>query len=413
MARGRRLSAFLVVPVVLLCLVSTATQAAAQGFKPAGNYRDSFSRASFSFQPADSSQTSVDFSIFRQTVVALAPADPSNSSDSANLFLSVSTDFFFGQPSFNCFVNLANPADFVVTTGAKSASLHTTIPQASCNGASSDVTLDVTWTGSGPIQSTNTSSRFSCNGYTGETQSSDTNNAGSATFDVTGLAAPITSTAPQVFDLSTGLEHVQGQVPPDSCRGSIGRGAGRPTPAAGNYHTTLQEAGTFFFSSDFTTVLFLLVDLNTNTSNPLVGSSTSSTQTTVSLTFNSPSGSVGGCFIVDSSAFTVSGASTAHLKTDLSLAQTCGGPNPFASAFGIDAVWTATSPPATTTTDSQYACLGYHFQTNFTQTVSSAGDVTLSMPGFSSTLTGSSDLGFNDTRTHADGVASFDCGFRG
>jgi hypothetical protein len=275
--------------------------------------------------------------------------------------------------------------------------------------------VDVTWTGSGPIQSTTGSNRFSCGGYRDESQGTDSNNAGSATFNITGLTTPVTPTNAQVFHFGSSMEHAQGAVPPDTCRGGVGRGAGRQTPTAGNYHTNFQTANTNFFSSDGQTSLFLFVSRNTSTSNPVTGASTSADETVLDFTLFTPDGNVGGCFVIDTADFTP-GESTASVHTVLTSATpACGGgtnsisPDP----FPIDVSWAGTAPVATTETNSQYACLNYHFQTSTVQVVDNDVEAQVSMPGLSENLPNSSTIGSIDMRTHADGTPASGCFFRG
>jgi hypothetical protein len=236
------------------------------------------------------------------------------------------------------------------------------------------------------------------------------NNAGAATFNIDGLAAPITTPDPQVFHFGSAIEHAQGAVPPDSCHASVGRGAGRPTPAAGNYHTTLQDASLFSFDGGF---LQLDVARNTKTANPLTGSSTSSDETDFVL--SSSTLSTGGCFVINAQDFTIT-ASSASLHTVLTgNTPACnGGTNPVSpDPFPVDVSWIGTSPVATARTDGQYSCLGYRFQTGAVQVVDGVADATVSMPGLTTTFPGAGSLGSVDTRTHADGTPVPGCFFRG
>jgi hypothetical protein len=279
----------------------------------------------------------------------------------------------------------------------------------------SDLVVDITWTGAGPVQSTRGSNQFSCSGYKDESQSTDSSNAGRATFNVTGLNTPITPTNPQVFHFGSSIEHAQGAVPPDSCRGGVGRGAGRPTPAAGNYHTNFQTANTNFFSSDGTTTLLLFVSRNISNSNPVIGATTSTDETDLGLNLFTPDGFVGGCFVINTADFTL-GESTASLHTVLTSATpACSGGSNFISPdpFPIDMSWAGTAPVATTRANNQYACLNYHFQTSTVQVVDNLVDVQVSMPGLSDKLLSSSTIGSIDTRTHADGIPAPGCFFRG
>jgi hypothetical protein len=411
MAIRRRLGlSFSVLLVLLFSLASTTSTAVAQGpggFKPAGNYNNTSMLGSFFYNDAE---TSIFVFANRQQTVGR-----NGTTDDTTLSLNVAADF--GALNVNCFIDDSS-GDFNVRSDVQSASLQKTITPDTpgCDGTvTSDVVVNLTWTGAGPIQSTRNSNQFNCLGYRDESQGTDSNNAGSATFNITGLTAPITPTDAQVFHFGSSIEHAQGAVPPDSCRGGVGRGAGRPTPAAGNYHTTFQAANTNFFSSDGETSLFLFVSRNTSTSNPLIGVSTSTDETDLSFNLFTPTGNVGGCFVLNTADFTL-GASTASVHTVLtSTTPACFGATNFISPdpFPIDVSWAGTAPVATTRSNAQYACLNYHFQTSTVQVVDNLADAQVSMPGLSDRLPSSSTVGSIDTRTHADGTPASGCFFRG
>ena len=411
MAIHRRLALrFSAVLVVLFSLASTASIALAagsDGFKPAGNYNNTSMLGSFFYEDPE---TSIFLFANRQETVG-----PNGATDNTTLFLNVSAES--GALNVNCSTHDSS-SDFNVTSDLRSASLHKTITPATpgCEGTvTSDLVVDLTWTGAGPVQSNRGSNQFSCSGYKDESQSTDSNNAGSATFNITGLSTPITPTTAQVFHFGSSIEHAQGAVPPDSCRGGVGRGAGRPTPAAGNYHTNFETANTFSSSSDGTSSLFLFVSRNTSTSNPVTGASTSAGETDLNFNLFTPDGNVGGCFVINTAEFTL-GESTASLHTVLTSATpACVGvtnsisPDP----FPIDVSWAGTAPVATTRSNGQYACLNYHFQTSTVQVVDNLADAQVSMPGLSDKLLSSSTMGSIDMRTHADGTPAAGCFFRG
>jgi hypothetical protein len=411
MAIHRRLALrFSVVLVVLFSLASTASIALAAGsggFKPAGNYNNTSMLGSFFYEDPE---TSIFLFANRQETVG-----PNGVTDHTTLFLNVSAES--GALNVNCSTDDSS-SDFNVTSDVRSASLHKTITSATpgCEGTvTSDLVVDLTWTGAGPVQSTRGSNQFSCSGYKDESQSTDSSNAGSATFNITGLNTPITPATAQSFHFGSSIEHAQGAVPPDSCRGGVGRGAGRPTPAAGNYHTSFGTANTFSSSSDGTSSLFLFVTRNTSTSNPVTGASTSADETDLNFNLFTPDGNVGGCFVINTADFTL-GVLTASLRTVLTSATpACVGvtnsisPDP----FPIDASWAGTAPVATTRSNGQYACLNYHFQTSTVQVVDNLADLQVSMPGLSDKLLSSSTIGSIDMRTHADGTPAAGCFFRG
>jgi hypothetical protein len=395
--------------VVAFTLISAAVTASAQGFKPAGNYSHTTMLGSFNYSdPA----TSTNISVFANRQRTVGPA---GTIDETTIFLNVSANFF--TFNVNCFLD-DNSNDFTVASNVSSAAIHKTIAtdNPGCGGGlTSDLALDVSWTGAGPVQSTNTTSQFMCSGYTDESQGNDSNNAGPATFNITGLDSPVSAPDPQVFHFGSSLEHAQGALPPDSCSGGVGRGAGRPTPAAGNYHTTFQTANANFSSSDGTTSLGLFVGATSSTSNPLSGPSTSSSETDLQFNlFNFSTGGSGGCFKINGSDFALS-ATTASLHTSLSAGTpSCDGTNTLLQdPFPIDITWTGTSPAATTRANSQYSCLGYHFQTSTVQVVDNVADANISMPGLSTVVQNAGPIGSIDTRTHADGTPAPGCFFRG
>ena len=418
MNRKLRVALFVisVVPPAALSMVVTSTVAGAQGpggFKPAGNYTNTSMLGSFNYSDPSSGTNIFVFANRQRTV------GPSTTTDETTMFLNVSANF--GAVNINCFLD-DNSSDFTVASNVSSAALHKVIAMTDpgCGGnLPSDLQLDITWTGTGPIQTTSTVSRFMCSGYTDENSDTDSNNAGPATFDITGLTAPVTapfspSETPPVFHFGSSLEHVQGAVPPQACSGGVGRGAGRQTPAAGNYHTTFQTANADFTSSDGTTSLFLFAGANSSQSNPLIGASTSTSETDLEFNLSQFSGGSGGCFKINSTDFALT-ASTASLHTSLTaLTPSCSGSNTLAQdPFPIDITWAGTSPVATTRTDSQYSCLSYRFQTSSVQVVDSVADAAISMPGLSTVVPSAGTIGSIDTRTHADGTPAPGCFFRG
>ena len=404
--RGLYFSSFLVL-LLLIASAPSAVLAQGGGFKPAGNYQNTSMLASVFYNDPE---TSVFVFADRQITVG-----SSSTTDESTLALSISASF--GSMVLNCSINDTS-GDFTVASDVSSARLLKTIPAGApaCGGSTTaDVTVDISWTGAGPVQSTTTSRRFACGGYTDESHGTDSNNAGPATVSLIGLDSPITITTPdaQTFHFGNSIEHAQGAVPADSCNGGVGRGAGRATPAAGNYASSLQEASTFSFSGG--SFLMLTVDRSTNKSNPLGGTSASTSQT--ALTLSGPA-DVGGCFLINSGDFNFArDLSSASLSTTLTSATpAC---NPGAGnvvppdGFTISAVWSGTAPVATTRTDSQFACSRYHFQTNSTQVVNSVADLTVTMAGTTTTLAGSSSLGSLNILTHADGTPASGCLFRG
>ena len=97
------------------------------GFLPAGNYSFITTRAGLNLFPADPSQSTVNLFIIREQGTSRPLVGPSSTSNVTTLNLTVNTNFGFGTPNGSACVVLDNPADFTVSSGVQSASLHTTI----------------------------------------------------------------------------------------------------------------------------------------------------------------------------------------------------------------------------------------------------------------------------------------------
>ena len=427
----RRLS-LVVGSLVAVSLVLAASSSAAGpapgkgggGFLPAGNYNFTTQRASFNLFGPDPSQPQIGLFVSGGPSVAKPQGGPSTTTSTVTMFFNV---FSYSGVSGGGCVILSNPGDFAVASDLQSASLHTTITDTTqlCGGPINltlPVQIDATWTGIGPIESTNDASTFACSGYTAETHSTDASNNANATLSISSLTGSFSATSAGM-GIRNQAVHAQGAVPPDSCGGGAGgKGAGRGLPAAGNYVFTRSEADASLFSSDPSAPQgFISASANTNTSNPLGGPSTSSNEIDVLLFLNSPTVNGFGCFVVSSSDLTIStDLSSANLHTTLTAdTPACnGGSNSLTPLpLTVDVAWVGTGPIATTRDDSQLACGGYHTETSALQTVNNGGTATVSISGPISGLTGATSgtgtTSSSTTRVHADGVAVPACTFRG
>lgn len=390
------------------------------GFLAAGNYNFTTLRASFNLF-GDPSQPQIGLFVTGGPSTSQPVGGPSTASNSLSMFFNISSPS--GTNGGGC-VMLANPSDFTVSSDVSSASLHTTITDQTqlCGGPINlplPLQIDISWTGSGPIETSHDVSTFGCASYSQESQTSDTSNNSTATASFSALTGSF-STSQAGMGIRTQTIHAQGAVPPDSCSGGIGgKGAGRGLPAAGNYLFNRTEFDTNLFPSDPSSPqLFMTVSSNSDISNPLGGPSTSGSETDLILFINSSTTNGFGCFVIDPAGLSVaSDLSTVTLHTTLTAQSLpCDGAsnslNPLPLA--IDLTWTGSGPIATSGDDSQLACGSYHMQTNTASTINNGGTSTLSISGVTSgPITSNGNAGSNTTRVHADGVAIPACTFRG
>lgn len=389
-------------------------------FLPAGNYAFTTLRADFNVF-GDPSQPQVGLFVTGGPSTSKPLGGNSSTTDTVSMFFNISSPS--GLSGGGCVI-LANPNDFAVSSDLSSASLHTTISDQTplCGGPINlplPLQIDVTWTGSGPVESSHDVRNFGCSGYTQESQSSDTSNNANATASFSALTATV-STTQSGMGIQTQTIHAQGSVPPDSCGGGIGgKGAGRGLQAAGNYVFNRTEFDTGISPSDPSSPqLFLSASSNSNTSSPLGGPSTSGSETDLLVFINSSTVNGFGCFVIGQNDLTIaSDLSTVTLHTTLtSQSQGCdGGSNSLNPLpLTIDVTWTGAGPIAHTSDDSQVACDSYHMQTRSTQTLDNGGTSTISIPGVTSgPVASNGSAGSNTTRVHADGVAIPACTFRG
>jgi hypothetical protein len=188
-----------------------------------------------------------------------------------------------------------------------------------------------------------------------------------------------------------------------------GKGGGGPLPA-GQYHST--GIGADFFNSQ----LGLFVSTSSQQSNPLVGPSTSSSETDLSFSAFDGTTYTFGCFILGSpSGFTISrDLQTASLHVVITDATaTCPGNfNNVSLPLTIDATWTGIDAVATSRDGKRYDCLTYSSVTQTTN-VSNNGNATASLtPLFTNPLVSDqAGLNSNDQRMAVQGTFQSACGF--
>ena len=393
------------------------------GFPPAGNYDSTTMRASFNLS-SDPSQPNIGMFVSGGPSVSRPLGGPTTTTD--DLMLSFNISNVQGVVSANGCVFLTNPADFTLSSDLRTAALHTKITDANptCGGVSGlslPVTIDVTWTGSGPIENSHDVSQFACMGYTLEMQTSDTsNNAGAvASIQALELNGSFSSTLGFV-GIRDQATHAQGPVPSQNCAGGIGGkgGPGGLTPA-GNYHTSHVEANTDVFPTGDPSQpqLGLSAFIDQNSSMPSDGVATSTSETDVSIFLSSPQVSAFGCWRINPADFTIAGdLSTATLHTTLTVdGPSCQGRSNSLSqpTLQLDVTWGGSGPIATHGGSSQFSCESYRSQASDLEVINNGGATTISVAGLSGPVNGVAGLGSNDTHVHASGVPLNTCTFRG
>ena len=163
----------------------------------------------------------------------------------------------------------------------------------------------------------------------------------------------------------------------------------------------------------------LFAGTTTDASNPLTGPSTSTTLTSINITLL-PSFQTG-CFLVDSSAFSLtaslSGAAIHATVTDST--PTCDStPATLPLPLTIDATFTGIGPVGTTRNNSWRSCGSFRSEdsTSLTNNNSSAvatlsGAINESFASSQSANESSGSIGSQSMATHIDGVISADCLF--
>jgi hypothetical protein len=306
------------------------------------------------------------------------------------------------------------PSAFTASSDLQTASVHATLTEATgnCGGPPSSLplplTVDVTWTGIGPVGTSRGSSRFDCGGYTLESQGT------SSRIDDVSATAVLTPLFTDAFTGTQGgvrtndaRDQAQG-VLPDACPpGAPTRGAGFTPQVAGNYHFTSLQAGASFTSDSGDQVNIFMFE-GTQDSNPKNGPATSNHDITLNVRIGGFFG-IGGCFRLAPADFTTNGVQTAVLHVTITDATpVCPeAPDvtlPLPQTF--DVTWSGTGPVATLRGRGQTDCLEVE-----SLTVTDPATVTASVtPLLTGTFTDNqTSLLSTDQRIHVQGVNEQPC----
>jgi hypothetical protein len=402
--------------IVALGLFAQVVPAAASAQGPtAGSVHTTILSAGYMFSPTDFSLPQIGIFVNDTTNESNPLSGPSTITRETEVFINFSSESGGGSA---CFVP-DNASDFTLSSDLQSASLHTTITDttAGCQGFPIDLqvplTVDVVWTGTGPLVPRHMTSHSTCGGFHTETLSTFSNNAASATATLTPL---FTDSFPSSQGTSLSLIdnrlHIEGTSPP-TCAVGGGRGGPSGSIPAGTYRTTLQAASAFL-NDDATQTSFNISVTSVNSTSILKdGPSTSTNETDVQLFENSPDFFGFGCFVLDAPADFVLGRAleTASLHTTITdTTASCNGfPSDFTLPLTLDITWTATGPIASIRNNSRFRCLTNQTESSsFTQGTNA--NATATIAAFSGPVTTSfATAGASDTTIHAEGAIQPPC----
>jgi hypothetical protein len=386
------------------------------GFLPAGNYHFTTLRADFNLFSSDPSQPTINLYVSRNTNVSRPEGGPPTTTVETQVFFFISSYTVNGG---GC-VLLASPSDFNIGADLKAAALKTTIDSTTptCGPPISlqlPITLDVKWTGVGPIATGHDNNHFVCVKYTEATETADTSNNANATASLSPALGGSFSTTQAGLGFRDQRIAAEG-VADVNCGGGIGgKGAGPGALAAGKYEFTRTEANYSLFPSDPSQPqIGITVSRNTSALNPQGGPASSTAETDLFIFVNSGTVAGVGCFVLANPAdFTISSnLSTAALHTTLSSqTPTCNG---FPSTLSplpptVDVTWTGAGPISETRDEGHSKCLDYTVQSSGLQTINNGGTATATLSGLPGSFTTVGGMGSNKTRIETRGVPQQSC----
>ena len=339
------------------------------GLPAAGNYKNSNVFANFFSCCGPDGSTQVQFSVNHNQFQSNPLVGPSTTTDEVDVQFYIS-DFATSFFASGCFIP-DRASDFTVNQKLTSASLNTTVQATTktcqgqtLNGVTPPFMLSATWAVSGPTRSSTGDGRYSCAGYTSETQTfTGGSSSANATFSASFLTGgPIAIAGANLFSFEQ-LIHAQGTAP-NGCLPLGGKGAGPGPQAAGDYTSSSMSASMSVQPDDASQQPFnIFVVSFTNTAHPVGGPVSTQTETDLNIFQFNFFQFVQECWVIPPGDFTMAGdLHTASLNVSIdATTQAC----PFAnnsgpSVFTITATWTATSPVATFSTTGQGGCGGFH-----------------------------------------------------
>src|SRR4029077_3625392 len=221
--------------------------------------------------------------------------------------------------------------------------------------------VDITWTGTGPISSGRRGSNLACGAYGLVETITNVVNAASGVASISPIFLD-QFTAPQDQLLRSDDEriHAHGPIPESlACQPAPGIPGGAGPPPAGTYTSSSTQAGVDFFNSTTFEDVGIFVTRSTQTSSPKGAPSTTTSEFDVGI-HDFGGGSFGsGCFVLTPADFTSNGVLGATLNMRItSDTPTCGpgGPGSLPLPLTVSVVWNGYAPVGTTRGQGSFTC---------------------------------------------------------
>ena len=364
MVRGkavRQLASGVLVVLAMLAFGQGLALAAAPGFPAApGKYHIATQKAFFFQISADQS---VFISVVDEQDETVLKDGGRSATQTTSLYVGLSTAALNAN---DCYLIPSRAFSF----GSGQAAVLTTVDSTnqSCafpgqtNSLPLPFTVDVAWTGTGPIARTRGQTNFTCGSHDESGSTSGTIQSGAAVATLSPIVSGSLS-APEHQQLLSFDDHLQATgVMPDGCN-SIGGIACEPSfPNAGDYMNTSTTAAAFLTdaSGRFTEVT---VRKDTQSYMECGQPITNDFNVTVR-DFDGPVSSYG-CFLLAPSDFSNNGVQTAALNVVITDATpTCDGPPTMTLPLTVNLVWTPSSPTAQLSSSGRYDCGTYRARTD-------------------------------------------------
>lgn len=362
-----------------LLFSSPVAAAKGAGLFPAGTYHLSFAGADLS---EFTGNVSVFLDVSAGTDVARPDGAPQSTTSQTQVFLNVFDNSTFTFTS--ACVILDHPSDFTIDNRLGSASLNTTLTPStpSCGFTpplTSNIGIDATWAGAGPLATQTGTSNYACAGYRANSSGRSLTNTAiaNATITIDGAATAIPSVQ---TSLNSNDFQVAAQGAIDPGCGPTGFGTG-PTPS-GHLHFNGLFANGFFTppTGEFDQVSLSEVSQSG-------GPAANVSEDDLSLQFFGGAIDGFGCFAIPSSDVVSSGLTFASLQTTVT------GSSPLCTnsfpgfnlnfPLTVSATWTGTGPVMTVHDQNNYQCSGYTQATStFVEDRGADSVATVTMPDY-------------------------------
>jgi len=407
----RRLAVVVTCAVTAMFVGASLALAQPPGVIPAGQYRNTSLQAGFFATSA--SRANLNVTLFDGTSVSAPLGGPTTTTHSTSVNIEAFSDSFTGGGCYQ-----VDPSTFTLTTTAATLNAMITDTTPTCGPPGSiptPFTVNVTWTGIGPVSNNRRLQILSCGTYhLDETVTSVVNNASAA-----GTLAPIFSdqfAAPQFQLLRSDDESIHAEGPTPTvfgCQPAPGIPGGAGPPPAGDYVSESTQAGFDLFDPTAGTDLSVFVTRSTQTSSPKGGPSTTQNEFDVRINMFGAGTFAFGCFELTPADFSSNGVTGATLSKLITVdTPKCqpGGLANITLPLTVNVVWTGAGPVASTRGVGTFTCLTYRSEGN-SLTVTNIANVTASLtPLLSSPVTtDQGSLVTNSSNVHAEGAQQPAC----